>query len=140
MVLLDGHHKASYRDGIILSSTQLFRFVVHRVKFTNFVVVTDSFEERFNGGAGSWQLEVVFRHAKLSEGCWEEQVDRLGFITVVGIVCNRSLYLEWHIGPDSWAAKCSIDIFGLPHLIRTVSFQRLAKIFVGTELLMRGVT
>ena len=58
------------------------------VEFTDFVRESNLGKQRFDVSGRSWPDEVVLADAELSEGRGEQDVDGLGLVTVVLMVCH----------------------------------------------------
>jgi len=137
---LDGGHEGSDADLVVGGVADLLGFVVNGIELTNFVTDANCFEETLDGGSVAWHLEVSLRDTQFSNSCWEEQIDSLWLVTIVGIVSHRSDFLEWDISANSWAAKGSILVLNLAYVVRAVAFHRLSQVVVWCDVALSWLT
>ena len=120
MVHLNGGHEGSDADAIIWGSANFLCLVVNSIELANFVAVTDCLEHRLDRLTVTRHLEVRFFNTYLGMCRREEQVDSLRLVSVVLVISNRFLSLEWDVHADGWATERTVPIFLLSHSVSAV--------------------
>jgi hypothetical protein len=77
------HLEVSYRNSIVGTLCELLGPIIHGVELSNFVCVTDSFEQGFDIFTGPCFSEIMLLNAQLGVVRWEEKVNCFGLITII---------------------------------------------------------
>jgi hypothetical protein len=115
MHFIDGLHESSYADhvitkGLLVIWHHFFSSIIHSIELSNLIGETNVSEKSLNLISRSWKLKVILCDSHLCESRGEQEINCLRLITIVIIVCNRSLFFEGDICSDSGATKYSVFI------------------------------
>ena len=78
--------EVSYANSVVCALRDLLCPVVHCVKFTDLVGVSNLLEEELDLVSGPWSSEVVLLNANFRVVRWEEEINCLWLITIVLVV------------------------------------------------------
>ena len=137
---LNSCHESPDADAIILGAANFFGLVINGVEFADFVAVTDLFKESLNCCTVARALEVLLLDSDLSVSRREQQVNGLGFVSIVLEVSNRPLLFVRNVHSDCWATERTLPVLLPPQSISTVWFNRLTKISVRLQLAFIGLS